>query len=191
MTLTAAAAVTETLPPVPSQADTGGMPIRPVFVDDDGRRKRLMVRAGYLAVASFVAYLVVIGLSLIERPSGPLDGTGSFTVGAPPTHSSTPSSVSGAAPTKRRAAAADPDAAPVVAPTPAAVRLLAAPAPIRRVRTSASLAPPDRAVAPSRRPRDTDGRPTTTSNAAVVTRSPPSPATTHPTTTTATATAAR
>lgn len=48
--------------------------IAPVFVDDAGRRRRLLTRFGYLAAAACVVYLVVALFSLTARPLGPLAG---------------------------------------------------------------------------------------------------------------------
>jgi hypothetical protein len=51
---------------------TSRIAIRPVFVDDAGRRRRLLTGFGYLAALACVGYIVVVGISLTAGPTGPL-----------------------------------------------------------------------------------------------------------------------
>jgi hypothetical protein len=51
---------------------TSRIAIRPVFVDDAGRRRRLITGFGYLAALACVGYIVIVGISLTAGPTGPL-----------------------------------------------------------------------------------------------------------------------
>jgi hypothetical protein len=64
---------------------TSKIAIQPVFVDDGGRRKRLLVAAGYLAALACVGYMVVVAISLTAGPAGQLsDFTGPLSALAAP-----------------------------------------------------------------------------------------------------------
>jgi hypothetical protein len=69
-------AETQKLPGIPAAAglaDTAGRTaIRPVFVDDPGRRRRMLVRVGYVAAAACIGSLFVVGISLTAGAAGPL-----------------------------------------------------------------------------------------------------------------------
>jgi hypothetical protein len=56
-----------------SSADvTSRIVIRPVFVDDAGRRRKLIAGCGYLAALACIGYIVTVGISLTAGPTGPL-----------------------------------------------------------------------------------------------------------------------
>ena len=78
MSVATPGAKTQKLPSLPAAAGhaeaTSRIALRPVFVDDGGRRKRVLVRTGYLAAAACIAYLIVVGISLTAGPVGPLAG---------------------------------------------------------------------------------------------------------------------
>jgi hypothetical protein len=57
----------------PSAETTTRIAIRPVFVDDGGKRRRLIVGGGYLVALACLGYIAVVGISLTAWPSGPLD----------------------------------------------------------------------------------------------------------------------
>ncbi len=46
--------------------------LRPVFVDEGNRRRRLLTRAGWLAAASCLVYLAMLGFVLVAVPIGRL-----------------------------------------------------------------------------------------------------------------------
>ncbi len=43
-----------------------------MFVDDAGRRRKLIVGCGYLAALACIGYIVTVGISLTAGPTGPL-----------------------------------------------------------------------------------------------------------------------
>jgi hypothetical protein len=51
---------------------TSRIVIRPVFVDDAGRRRKLIAGCGYLAALACIGYIVTVGISLTAGPTGPL-----------------------------------------------------------------------------------------------------------------------
>ncbi len=158
MSVASPGAKTQKLPPIPSAAlpteVTSRISLRPVFVDDGGRRKRVLVRAGYLAAAACIAYLIVVGVSLTAGPAGPLSGLAGPLAGVtPPVVAPEPAkqppretAVRTAAP----AVAVEPPprrSAEPPLPTPAAAVPLPTPA---RPTLAATSAAPTSSVAPTR-----------------------------------------
>ena len=122
-----------------SSADvTSRIVIRPVFVDDAGRRRKLIVGCGYLAALACIGYIVTVGISLTAGPTGPLAA-----MADPQPHLvdeiAQPTSVP-VTPTSRVATAVR----PAPAPQPRAVRTTVAKATTRPIvaTTTAPAAPP-------------------------------------------------
>ncbi len=51
---------------------TSRITIQPVFVDDAGRRRRMITGFGYLAALACIGYIVIVGISFTAGPTGPL-----------------------------------------------------------------------------------------------------------------------
>ena len=157
-------AKTQKLPSIPAAAGpaeaTSRIAIRPVFVDDGGRRKRVLVRTGYLAAAACIAYLVVVGISLTAGPAGPLAGLSEplasivapVEVPAPVPSTTREANVSTPAPATVRAVPTRPvPASPAPSPVTVAVLPVSVPATtepttapatrVRRTRTSRTTEP--------------------------------------------------
>jgi hypothetical protein len=152
--------------------------IRPVFVDDGGRRKRVLIRTAYVAVIACIGYMLVVGISLTAGPTGPLaafagplSGLSAPVVEPPPASQPEPqaniTTASPSAPTtKPRATTAVRTPAPAVVVPPAPTTAPAAvtptptpsPTPTSRVRTprSSERPPP---------PSSEDTPPSTTASA--------------------------
>ncbi len=170
-------AKTQKLPSIPAAAGpaevTSRIAIRPVFVDDGGRRKRVLVRTGYLAAAACIGYLVVVGVSLTAGPVGPLAGLAEplssiaepVVVPAPAPLPESEANVITPAPATVRAVPAKPvptSAAPVpvaVAPVSAAATAEPTTAPSTRVRRTRASTAAEPKVEPGEQPAPTASGP--------------------------------
>ncbi len=142
---------------------TARIAIRPVFVDDGGRRRRLIVGSGYLLAVACFAYIVVVGVSLTAAPSGPLDRAPRTVAeaAAPPAAASAPAAAAAAAAAQTIAPSARTETLTRPTPTPTSVKVVTT--------TPARVAP---TVAPT---AATPEPPTTTTT---TTTSPAAPTTT-------------
>ncbi|HEX3257109.1 MAG TPA: hypothetical protein VHS35_01245 [Pseudonocardia sp.] len=143
MRLSSAGSSTGQFPDPPGDGDGSGgdgsttrMLVKPVFTRDSERRRKLLVRGGYLAAAGCVAYLAMVLVSVFASPSA-----------RPAADASDADQTSVQQVTPER-----PSAKPSPPPAPARVVRPAAPAPVTRQpppATVAPTAPASATVAPS------------------------------------------
>ena len=144
MRLSSAGSSTGQFPDPPGDGDGSGgdgsttrMLVKPVFTRDSDRRRKLLVRGGYLAAAGCVAYLAMVLVSVFASPSARPEAS----VGS----DADQTSVQQVTPER-------PSAKPSPPPAPARVVRPAAPAPVTRQpppATVAPTAPASATVAPS------------------------------------------
>ena len=146
MRLSSAGSSTGQFPDPPGDGDGSGgdgsttrMLVKPVFTRDSDRRRKLLVRGGYLAAAGCVAYLAMVLVSVFASPSARPEAS----VGS----DADQTSVQQVTPER-------PSAKPSLPPAPARVVRPAAPAPVTRQPlpppvTAAPTALPSASVAPS------------------------------------------